>query len=191
LLDSLQIDRKTSAYERALELAKLIILNYSPDINQGKQQMISILFDMNILWEEYVLQILRIYANQNPAEQWFVRGQEPKPFYASYRSIRPDIVLRKGTIETFVIDTKWKRPNNNSASIEDLRQMYTYGRFWKTNKLVLLYPGLAFDSGYLPYPNKNDHDSDFHQCKTLFVNILEGDKIDTNLAFKIIQHLNN
>lgn len=191
LLDSLQIDRKTSAYERVLELAKLIILNYSPDINQGKQQMISILFDMNILWEEYVLQILRNYANQHPAEQWCVRGQEPKPFYASYRSIRPDIVLRKGTIETFVIDTKWKRPNNNSASIEDLRQMYTYGRFWKTNKLVLLYPGLAFDSGYLPYPNKNDHDSDYHQCKTLFVNILEGDKIDTNLAFKIIQHLSN
>ena len=82
-------------------------------------------------------------------------------------------------------------PNNNSASIEDLRQMYTYGRFWKTNKLVLLYPGLGFDSGYLPYPNPNDHDFDFHQCKTLYVNIFENNKIDTNLAFKIIQHLNN
>ncbi|NBN99546.1 MAG: restriction endonuclease, partial [Flavobacteriia bacterium] len=55
LLENLKIDRKTAPYEKALELAKLIILNYSPDINQGKQQMISILFDMNVLWEEYVL----------------------------------------------------------------------------------------------------------------------------------------
>ena len=75
--------------------------------------------------------------------------------------------------------------------VQKSAEKYTYGRFWKTNKLVLLYPGLAFDSGYLPYPNKNDHDYDYHQCKTLFVNILEGDKIDNNLAFKIIQHLNN
>jgi len=191
LLESIKIDRKTAAYERALELAKLIILNYSPDINHGQQKMISLLFDMNVLWEEYVLRSLKKYAIQNPQDGYEVSGQESKMFYGSHRSIRPDIVLRKGTTETFVIDTKWKRPNNNSASIEDLRQMYTYGRFWKTNKLVLLYPGLAFDSGYLPYPNKNDHDSDYHQCKTLFVNILEGDKIDNNLAFKIIQHLNN
>ncbi len=190
LLKSIKINRKTAPYERALELAKLIILNYSPDINHGQQKMIALLFDMNVLWEEYVLRVLKKHALKHPEEKLGVTGQESKTFYGSQRTIRPDIVLKKGG-ETIIIDTKWKRPNNNSASIEDLRQMYAYGRFWKTNKLVLLYPGLGFDSGYLPYPNKNDHDSDYHQCKTLFVNILEGDKIDTNLAFKIIQHLNN
>jgi 5-methylcytosine-specific restriction enzyme subunit McrC len=190
LLESIKINRKTAPYERALELAKLIILNYSPDINHGQQKMIALLFDMNVLWEEYVLRALKKHALKHPEEMLGVTGQESKTFYGSQRTIRPDIVLKKGG-ETIIIDTKWKRPNNNSASIEDLRQMYTYGRFWKTNKLVLLYPGLGFDSGYLPYPNPNDHDFDFHQCKTLFVNILEGDKIDTNIAFKIIQHLSN
>lgn len=185
LLESIKIDRKTAAYERALELAKLIILNYSPDINQGKQKMISILFDMNVLWEEYVLKVLRNYATQNPSENWHIKGQESKTFYASYRKIRPDIVLQKDK-EIFVIDTKWKRPSQQAASIEDLRQMYAYARFWKTNKVMLLYPGNPFDSGYLPYPNSNDHETDFHQCKIGMVNVLKEGKLSKSLAEDVL-----
>ena len=33
-----------------------------------------------------------------------------------------------------------KRPTNKAASIDDLRQMNAYARFWKMNKVVLLYP---------------------------------------------------
>ena len=190
LLESIKINRKTAPYERALELAKLIILNYSPDINHGQQKMIALLFDMNVLWEEYVLRSLKNYAFKNPQDGWEVSGQETKTFYGSHRTIRPDIVLRKGS-DTFIIDTKWKRPTNKVASIEDLRQMYAYARFWNTNKVVLLYPGEPYDSGYKSYPNHNDHEVDFHQCKTLYVNILENNKIDANLAFNIIQHLSN
>jgi 5-methylcytosine-specific restriction enzyme subunit McrC len=190
LLESIKINRKTAPYERALELAKLIILNYSPDINHGQQKMIALLFDMNVLWEEYVLRALKKHAQKHPEEMFGVTSQESKTFYGSQRTIRPDIVLKKGD-ETIIIDTKWKRPTNKVASIEDLRQMYAYARFWDTNKVVLLYPGEPYDSGYQPYPNKNDHNFDFHQCKTLYVNILENNKIDANLAFNIIQHLSN
>jgi 5-methylcytosine-specific restriction enzyme subunit McrC len=181
LLESIKIDRKTAPYERALELAKLIILNYSPDINQGQQKMIALLFDMNVLWEEYVLRSLKKYAFNHPEEGWEVSGQESKTFYGSHRTIRPDIVLRKGE-ETIVIDTKWKRPTNKVASIEDLRQMYTYARYWRTNKVVLLYPGDHFDSGYKPYPNQNDHEVEFHHCKIAMVNVLSNGKLSEKLA---------
>jgi 5-methylcytosine-specific restriction enzyme subunit McrC len=192
-LENLKIDRKTAPYEKALELAKLIILNYSPDINQGKQQMISILFDMNVLWEEYVLKTLRTYAHQNPEEHWHITGQESKRFYGNYRSIRPDIVLSQHGI-TYVIDTKWKRPANHSASIEDLRQMYAYARFWNSNKVLLLYPGEPHDSGYQPYPNPLDllnERTDHHRCKTVHIQVLEHQQLDKNLAPKILQHLVN
>lgn len=185
LLEALQIDRKTAAYEQALQLAKLIILNYSPDINQGKQKMISILFDMNVLWEEYVLKILRNYAHQHPNENWTISGQESKRFYGHTRTIRPDIVLRQQE-ETFVIDTKWKRPVNNAASIEDLRQMYAYARFWKTNKVMLLYPGEHFDSGYQPYPNDFDHETNHHRCKIGMVNIINDGKLSKTLADDVL-----
>jgi 5-methylcytosine-specific restriction enzyme subunit McrC len=184
LLNSIKIDRKTAPYERALELAKLIILNYSPDINHGHQKMIALLFDMNQLWEEYVLKMLKRYAVVNPEENWQVHGQQSKTFYGSNRTIRPDIVLsnNKGS---FIIDTKWKRPTNKSASIEDLRQMYAYGRFWNTEKLMLLYPGVEQDGGYHEYPNKHDKDIN-HQCKIGMVSVLEGKELDPNIGKKII-----
>ena len=96
MLHSINIDRKTAPYERALELAKFIILNYSPDINKGQQKMIALLFNMNELWEEFVLKMLKKHARENPEEGWSVHGQESKRFYGSYRTIRPDIVLRRG-----------------------------------------------------------------------------------------------
>lgn len=188
LLESIKINRKTAQYERALELAKLIILNYSPDINHGQQKMIALLFDMNVLWEEYVLRSLKKYAFNNPQDGWEVSGQESKMFYGSHRTIRPDIVLRKGS-DTFIIDTKWKRPTNKVASIEDLRQMYAYARFWKTNKVMLLYPGEPYDSGYKTYPNQHDHETDHHQCKIAMVNVLKNGKLSENLAEEILELL--
>jgi len=187
-LEALQIDRKTSAYERALELAKLIILNYSPDINQGKQKMISILFDMNVLWEEYVLKKLQNFANHHPDQNLKVTGQEPQLFYGRYRSIRPDIVLEQDGTK-YVIDTKWKRPFNNAASIEDLRQMYTYARFWNADKVMLLYPGENYDSGYLPYPNNLDLFDlrmEHHSCKIGMVNVLKDGKLSDSLAEDVL-----
>lgn len=188
LLENIKIDRKTAPYEKALELAKLIILNYSPDINQGKQKMISILFDMNVLWEEFVLKTLQNYANQHSNQNWKVTGQESKQFYGRYRSIRPDIVLdQDGT--KYVIDTKWKRPFNNTASIEDLRQMYTYARFWNANKVMLLYPGEPYDSGYLPYPNSLDlfdQRTEHHRCKIGMVNVLDEGKLSKRLAEDVL-----
>ena len=182
---TIKINRKTAPYERALELAKLIILNYSPDINHGQQKMIALLFDMNELWEEYVLRALKKHAQKHPEEMLGVTGQESKTFYGSHRTIRPDIVLKKGD-ETIIIDTKWKRPTNKAASIEDLRQMYAYARFWKTNKVVLLYPGEYYDSGYKSYPNPYDDKVDFHQCKIAMVSVLKDEMLSENLAEDVL-----
>lgn len=170
LLESIKLDRKTAPYERAFDLAKLIILNYSPDINQGKNKMIALLFDMNQLWEEYVLTMLKKAC---AGTDLLVTGQESKKFWGSYKTIRPDIVLKKGD-ETYIIDTKWKRPTNNQPSVEDLRQMYAYARFWDTEKVMLLYPGDPVDSKFVSYKNYEIDNKD-HQCKVAFVHVLDGD----------------
>jgi 5-methylcytosine-specific restriction enzyme subunit McrC len=185
-LESIKLDRKTFAYERALELAKFIILNYSPDINHGQQKMIALLFDMNELWEEYMLKILRKYSREHLSEGWEITGQESCLFYGAYRTIRPDIVLRRGD-DVFILDTKWKRPLNKAASIEDLRQMYAYARFWFTNKVMLLYPGEPYDSGYKSYPNQHDYDTEYHQCKIAMVNVLKDGELSENLADEVME----
>ena len=100
--------------------------------------------------------------------------------------------LRRGeeeNEETFIVDTKWKRPTNKSASIEDLRQMYAYGRYWDSDKLMLLYPGKHYDSGYQGYPNKFDV-SRVHQCKIGMVSVLDVSSLDLAVGEKIINMLN-
>jgi 5-methylcytosine-specific restriction enzyme subunit McrC len=189
-LNSLKLNRKTSSYSYALELARLIILNYSPDISSGKEKMLSLLFDMNLLWEEYILKQLQKACHGTDIA---VTGQESKSFWGS-NSLKPDVVLRKGR-QTFIIDTKWKRPNKSSASVNDLRQMYAYCRFWDAEKALLLYPGEANENIFKSYLTddytKDDdanHDVIDHQCKMGFVSVLdENGQLDRFIGKKVLE----
>ncbi len=55
------------------------------------------------------------------------------------------------TEKIFVLDTKWKLSGSASASMEDLRQMYAYNRFWKAEKAMLLYPGNPKFNEFKPF----------------------------------------
>ena len=178
-LKNIQLTRKSSSYNKALELARLIILNYSPDISSGKEKMLSLLFDMNQLWEEYILRQVQKACAHKEIE---ISGQESKSFWGS-NSLRPDIVLRKGG-KTYVIDTKWKLPFKNSASVSDLRQMYAYCRFWDAERAMLLYPGSFSENQFKSYltddyikEHEDNHTIIDHRCKMGFVSIFdeEGD----------------
>jgi 5-methylcytosine-specific restriction enzyme subunit McrC len=189
-LNSITLNRKTSSYSDALELARLIILNYSPDISSGKEKMLSLLFDMNVLWEEYILKQLQKACYGSDIA---VSGQESMSFWGS-NSLKPDVVLRKGT-QTFIIDTKWKRPNRSSASVNDLRQMYAYCRFWDAEKALLLYPGDQSENKFKSYETDDytkDDDSNHtkidHQCKMGFVSVLdENEQLDKFIGKKVLE----
>jgi 5-methylcytosine-specific restriction enzyme subunit McrC len=187
-LHRLQLNRKTQGYQQALELARLIILNYSPDIATGKEKMVSLLFDMNELWEIYILKQLQKTCEGTDVE---VSGQESKSFWG-YNSLRPDIVIRKGD-KAYVIDTKWKKPKNNTASVSDLRQMYTYCRFWDAEKAMLLYPGEVRGNYFKSYltddyviDNEKNHNQIEHQCKMGFISVLQGENLRENLGEKVL-----
>lgn len=181
-LNEIQLNRKSNGYNNALELARLIILNYSPDISNGKEKMLSLLFDMNKLWETYILKQLQKAALGTDIE---VSGQESKSFWGS-NSLKPDIVLRQGGT-TFIIDTKWKRPQKSSASVSDLRQMYTYGRFWNAERVMLLYPGNR-SSKFKPFLNEVLVET--HQCKMGFVSVLDDNgNLDSHIGSRILKEL--
>ena len=188
LLLSVKLNRKTKSYDYAMEIARLIILNYSPDISLGKTRMLSLLFDMNKLWEEYVLSELHKIQEEKDI---LVEGQEEKDFWGS-NYLKPDIVITKGS-NKYVIDTKWKRPGNSSAKIEDLRQVYAYSRFWDAEKVLLLYPGKQIDNGFKSF--KTDDYSKTskglqkidHQCKMGFVSVLdENGQLDEKIGQKVL-----
>lgn len=166
LLDSFQITRKTSPYAKAFDIARLILLNYSPDISSGSEKMLALLFDMNKLWEEYVTITLREELKNSNVT---IIAQDSKPFWGD-NSLSPDIVIENGD-DILIIDTKWKTPGYSSASNHDLRQMYTYNRYWNATKAVLLYPGKSNAYDYSPFLNQNDNVK--HTCKMAFVSVVD------------------
>ncbi|WP_282116646.1 McrC family protein [Cellulophaga baltica] len=189
-LNNIRLNRKSKDYSYSLELARLIILNYSPDISGGKEKMLSLLFNMNELWEEYILKQVQ---NACVGTQIKVAAQDSKLFWGN-NSLRPDIVLRKGG-RTFIIDTKWKRPDKSSASVSDLRQMYAYCRFWDAESAMLLYPGDNTENKFKPYL-KDDyykvldiHNTIEHQCKMGFVSVLKDGELNEAIGLEILSLL--
>ena len=188
-LDKVIFNRKTTNYRDAYQIARLIILNYSPDINMGNDKMISILFDMNKLWEEFILHEIK---TSSYFSDYTVLGQDTKDFFTS-NYLQPDIVIEnKKTSKKFIFDTKWKCPPSNVATVEDLRQMYTYGRFWKAERTILLYPGhrkTSFESFQTDDSLPDTDELIQHKCKLGYINVFNENKDLSKDIGKSIYHL--
>ncbi len=171
-------NRKTAPYETAIAIARLIILNYAPNIKSGSEQMLALLFDMNSLWEEYILIRLKQVAD---AKGYKVYGQNSKGFWKNI-SIRPDIVLereKEGKQDTFIIDTKWKNIDYSEPSTHDLRQMYVYNEYWESNKAMLLYPSNSInfaEQEFTPFTN------DKHACSLGKISIFKDNMLDSEIG---------
>lgn len=170
LFSRLIYDRKSEDYRNVIKLAEMILLNYSPDIHHGSNHVWTLMFDMNKLWEEFVYVTLKrklsgcTVTEQKQEDLWQNKGTK------SIKHVKADIVIRKED-ETFVLDTKWKRPIENGKIVPsdaDLHQMYVYLDIYgdsksdkKAQKVALLYPGHDIEDVYGAFTNpKNSKDCD-------------------------------
>lgn len=163
--DKLTFNRKTIGYKKAIEIARLILLHYHPDLSKGRDDVLALMFDMNALWEQFVLVSLK------KTQDFKVRGQASKYFWKSEggkrRSIKPDIVVSTNE-HNYVLDTKWKLIHTK-PSIEDIRQMYAYHHYFDAKKVALLYPGNShYVNGKFVDIKNQKHLSEM-ECGLLFI----------------------
>jgi 5-methylcytosine-specific restriction enzyme subunit McrC len=177
--------RKHMPYEKAIAIAKLILLNYRPDIKAGHKDLLAIMFDMNVLWEEYVFRILK----KKQSKEFQILGQRKKLFWGKSQKIKPDIVLiHRDTKQTYIIDTKWKVLNKNRPSDDDLKQMYVYNHYWDSYHSMLLYPQSN---------EQQDKIGDFalsmgdtrHKCQLSFAQVLKNGNLNKDISQNIIDKL--
>jgi len=190
----LRLDRNTQRYHAALQLARLIILNYSPDLRGGREHVLAILFDMNRLFERYILVQLRRTQAKHPIPNLTIEGQRSARFWGS-KHIRPDIVITVGTgasPERIILDTKWKVPKDDRPSDEDLKQMYAYNLHLGAARSILLYPRADAAQTEIAEPfalGASPLAAHHHTCATHFTGLFEGDTLRKDVGISLLMHL--
>jgi len=144
--DRIYYDRKTEGYSTAISIARLLLLNYHPDIRKGHNDVLALMFDMNDLWEKFVLATIRKCAIKDENIK-VVSGQEMRHFWrrtprGRYTPMYADITITTTSGKTIVLDTKWKNFDNYKPNPDDLRQMYVYHDFYMAEKVALVYPSV-------------------------------------------------
>jgi 5-methylcytosine-specific restriction enzyme subunit McrC len=177
-LDRITFTRKTRSYEKSINIAKMILLRYHPDLISGRHHVLALMFDMNKLWEKFVY--ISLVKHKEP----FVAVKEQTPAYFWKRGkqratkFRADIIIKgKGYKDNIVVlDTKWKNCNGKNPSADDLRQMFAYYHYYKADKTALVYPGIGksfTDSSFLD-PETRENTS--HICGVIFLNVKKNVK---------------
>lgn len=182
LFSKLVYDRKATGYKKAIELARIILMNFHPDFKGGRNNILAIMVDMNELWENYIYFTLKKVEANNPAIS--ISRQNSKGFWTQpdgrLRNIRPDIVV--GFAEhnkSIVLDTKWKY--QSETSVEDARQMYAYGHYFNSEQGFLVYPEKIIDNKVVTqkgFFNKSEIvNFDKQLCGLLWVDLISDDGI--------------
>jgi 5-methylcytosine-specific restriction enzyme subunit McrC len=160
-------DRKSLHYKRAIEIAELLLLNFHPDIRTGRKNVIALMFDMNVLWETWVLKQLQKLV----IPPMKVSGQLSEAFWLPTKgngyskTLRPDIIVQTGK-STIILDTKWKVPKDGKPSDDDLKQMFAYNNRFNAKRSILVYPGSQ--------PNySGDFFGSHGECEVYFLNVLD------------------
>ena len=131
------------AYERVLQWCKVFLRGQSFTNYRGANHVMALLFPMEKLFESYVAEHL---SKAVGCQYYDVRTQDHKHYlFKRTFALRPDIVAEhKQDSKVVVLDTKWKllspSMTNYGISQGDMYQMYAYGKKYKAEKVVLLYP---------------------------------------------------
>lgn len=171
--DKLVYNRKNQHYKKALEISKLILLQCHPDVAKGKNHVLALMFDMNLLWEQFIFVTLRKLRRT----ELKINAQTSKFFWRPDQGRRSTIVsdiLIQNDGECIILDTKWKNLGNYNPSPEDLRQMYVYHDYYDAKKVALVYPGpvSSYRGGFYLDQKINSNLSD-KQCSIIVIPVGE------------------
>ena len=151
-VDGIHLDRLNRHYEPVLELCRLLLSNSTLDLRTGRITQLAFVFDMNVLFEEFVARFLTLHKGRvELGGSPLVRVEAQRRLGRLFGEfvMKVDIVLHDGAGRRFLVDTKYKvldaGKDHAGLSQADFYQMYAYGNAGDGNYdgVVLLYPSTA------------------------------------------------
>lgn len=183
-------------YNEVFEMSKMFWREEIPNLQDGSSDMFGILFDMNVVYEKFVQNLLInnqdsfasnniIQTNQMDNSKFLLKTQVRGAF-----KLKPDIFIFNTSLNQTVsiIDTKWKILKANKPNLginqKDIYQMYVYAREFDVEMITLLYPHSEGLPKIMPvYFNDTFSDKKLEiRIKTLNLNFKFPEEIDKVLA---------
>ncbi len=201
-IDRVTFTRLNAPYQPIFNLACMFLAQESLQLQAGRTQAFTFLFDMNILFERFVSGFLRRHHRQALPDTLqecdiLVQGQGEPRWLARTQvaggrrmfRLKPDILLRQPDQDIgLIIDTKYKaQPVINGA---DAYQMHAYATRYGCADILLLYPEAQMPSQTLYIDNVDGQP--YIQLRTQTINLRRdlGNRDDRNeLARQLAQAL--
>ena len=159
----IKLTRNQELFKKSFNLAKMFVEQTNVDISKNKFETITLVWDMNKLFEEFVYEILK---RQTSLEVSVQKGKRLlKNLDSKIRNTYVDILITKP--QKIVVDTKYKELKSvQDFDNKDAFQVITYCLLHNTNKAVLIYPKvnnainktyeLNLDKRICPFSNINN-----------------------------------
>jgi 5-methylcytosine-specific restriction enzyme subunit McrC len=156
-LNQVTFTRLNERFYPAFQLARLFLEGLSVQLFAGRQRAFAFVFDMDRLFEQFVMGFLRTYSKRILPEDWRdlpieAQGgmpmrhmiQPPNPSEKPMFHLKPDILLGSSGQRRLIIDTKNKalplqKPYRGVAE-DDAYQMLAYATRFHCPNILLLYP---------------------------------------------------
>ena len=192
-LKYITFDRTNGYYKNAIQWAKIFLNNQSSSIfSTNNGEITSILFPMENIFENYIINKLRNLIQEKYYNQFIIKTQDNSCSIFSnidfnntkiendILRVKTDIVIKnKETKEIFILDTKWKVLNKSDdkfkISTEDIYQMFTYVKTYNDRS-----KNYICKKAYLIYPATNMNKNTFNSKDKL---IFSTDNFELNIVF--------
>ena len=140
--EKIKLTRNQGLFKKPFNLAKMFVENTSVDLSKNKFENITLIWDMNKLFEEFIFEIMKKYENEFECTLTAQKGRKLLVGDVSKkRNTFVDIMVEKENRERLVLDTKYKIFKGvNDFTNADVFQVSTYCLLHNANKAILIYP---------------------------------------------------
>ena len=133
----IKLTRNQELFKKTFKLAKMFVEQTSVDLSKNKFENITLVWDMNKLFEEFIFELIKRKIPECKAI-----AQKPKRLLkrenVTRRDTRIDILIQNPQV---IIDTKYKKFTNfDDISSADIYQVTTYCLLHNYKRAILLYP---------------------------------------------------
>ncbi len=181
----IKLTRNQELFKKPFKLAKMFVEQTSVDLSKNKFENITLVWDMNKLFEEFIFELIKRKIPECEAI-----AQKPKRLLkrenVTRRDTKVDILVQKPEV---IIDTKYKKFKNfDDISSADIYQVTTYCLLHKYHRAILLYPQFENEEPDIKNYYLNN-DGDQYRIDFCTINLKYNDLKDKDTQEALIKKL--